>query len=289
MIYSMTAFGRSQAKGDWGSAVWELRTINHRYLEMNIRLPEILRELESPVRDIINKSLQRGKIECNLKFQPGPKLGSFVSINQSLLNQLLSILIEVNQLLPEKITRINVIDLLAWQGVIIEENFDVSTLRENLLKLFEEALLDLKAAREREGKLLEALIVDRLNQIHVQANTIKSVFPKILERQREKILQRLEDAKVMMDQQRFEQEIVYLAQKIDISEELDRLNSHITEVKHTLNKKDSIGRRLDFMMQECNREANTLASKSMDAVVTHAAVEMKVLIEQIREQVQNIE
>lgn len=289
MIYSMTAFGRSQTKSDWGMAIWEMRSINHRYLEMSIRIPDILRELEQNIREIVHQNFQRGKLECILRFYPGPKLSTEVSVNHNLLEQLISLSTDISEKLPEKITRLNVTDLLRWNGVIAEESFDINSIREPLLNLFKEAAEDLKQGRAREGEVLAEGILSRLKKISKEIQVIKKQLPKVMERQREKITQRLEEAKINLDPQRLEQEMVYFTQKIDISEEVERTLSHIEEVKRTLLKRDSAGKRLDFMMQELNREANTLASKSVDIEVTHAAVEMKVLIEQIREQVQNIE
>lgn len=289
MIYSMTAFGRSHTRSDWGTAVWELRSINHRYLEINVRLPESLRDLEQNVRERVQCFFHRGKIECSLRFQPGPKLGSLLSVNDNLLNQLINLAKNINTQFPEKIARLNVIDFLSWEGVVIEEVFKVTDIKEELLASFNLAATDLKEGRSREGKILAEAIEERLVNIAATLTEIKVQSPKLIERQRQKILQRLEEAKLSLDIQRLEQEMVYFSQKVDITEEIDRTFSHLTEVKRALEQSDAAGRRLDFMMQELNREANTIASKSVDATVTHAAVEIKVLIEQIREQVQNIE
>jgi uncharacterized protein (TIGR00255 family) len=289
MIQSMTSFGRSQAKGDWGSAVWEIRSINHRYLEISIRLPEILRELEQSIRDCLHQYFQRGKIECSLRFYPGAKLGSILSINQGLLNQLIEMTTSISKTLPQDQPQLNLIDLLSWNGVVVEESIDINLFKDELIALFKQAASDMKEGRKREGSILAKVVTERVEKISLQVAEIKKYLPAVLTRQRDKILGRLEEAKVSLDPQRLEQEMVYYAQKIDISEELDRTLSHLSEVERSLKQSDSAGRRLDFMMQELNREANTLASKSVDPQITHAAVEMKVLIEQIREQVQNIE
>jgi uncharacterized protein (TIGR00255 family) len=288
MLQSMTAFGRSQGEGEWGSAIWELRSFNHRYLEISFRLPEILRELEPHIREILHQSLQRGKIECSLRFQPGVKLGALISLNNHLLQQLIQMVTSVSHELPQ-LAQVNVMDLLTWNGIVIEEPIQLDIIREPLLTLFKQAVADLLAGREREGITLYRTIYARIHSITQHAQAIKQRLPGLLDRQREKIFMRLEEAKVQLDPLRLEQEMVYFAQKIDISEELDRLQSHVAEVKRTLEKREIAGRRLDFMMQELNREANTLAAKSVDADVTHAAVAVKVLIEQIREQVQNVE
>ncbi|MBA2654514.1 MAG: YicC family protein [Gammaproteobacteria bacterium] len=289
MIYSMTAFGRSQTKKEWGVASWEIRSINHRYLDFNIRLPDTLRDLEQHIREIAQEYFQRGKIECTLRFMPGSNLGATLSVNRGLLHQLIILANDIKADLPEKIISLNLIDLLSWNGVVEEESFDLGLVRDDLLNLFREAAQDLKEGRKREGATLTLGIQAKLTEIIKQVTEIKSYLPKIIERQREKIIYRLEEAKVALDQQRLEQEMIYFVQKMDVTEEIERTLSHINEVQRTLEKGDSAGRRLDFMMQELNREANTLASKSVEPQVTHAAVEMKVLIEQIREQVQNIE
>lgn len=285
----MTSFGRSQTKNDWGMAVWELRSINHRYLDISIRLPELVRELEQPIRESIQKFFHRGKIECSLRFYPGEKLNATIAVNRSLLEQLIKVSTQVSELLPEKITYLNLADILAWNGVIVEESVDISAVKGDLIALFTEAASDLRASRKREGLQLAKTIEHRASAILEQVGTIKSHLPMVLEKQRTKLLMRLDEAMVSLDTGRLEQEMVYFAQKMDVSEELDRTIAHITEVNRTLAEDEAAGRRLDFLMQELNREANTLASKSVDPLITHAAVEMKVLIEQIREQVQNIE
>ncbi len=289
MINSMTSFGRSQTKGDWGTAIWEIRSINHRYLEMTIRLPEMLREIEQKVRETLHKYFKRGKIECVLRFQPGPKLSSAVTVNQNLVKQLTGIATEIADAMPNHSANINIMDVLSWHGVIVEENVDLEQMKEKLLDLFKDAAEDLQAGRQREGAILVQGINERIENIGVIVEKIKTNLPKVIQKQQDKILNRLEDVRSSLDEQRLEQEMIYFTQKIDVSEEIDRTLSHLTEVKRSLAKEEAAGRRLDFMMQELNREANTIASKSVDAIITHAAVEMKVLIEQIREQVQNIE
>lgn len=289
MISSMTAFGRCQVKKEWGMATWEIRSINHRYLEPSIRLPEMLRELEVSVRDSIYKQFKRGKVECTLKFYPSDHLGAQLSTNDALLKQLTVLATEVAATLPKDMARLNVVDLLSWHGVIAEETIDINLVKKDLIELFQQTAEDVQAGRRREGELLEEVIKQRLAQIRQQVAEVKSILPQVLERQREKIINRFNEVSLNLDEQRLEQEMVYFTQKIDVSEEVDRTLSHLAEVDRTLASREAAGRRLDFMMQELNREANTLASKSADPIITRAAVEMKVLIEQIREQVQNIE
>lgn len=289
MIYSMTAFGRTEQQGGWGVASWEIRSINHRYLEVSVRLPEMLRDLEQVVRETIQQHFHRGKIECNLKFQAGSALGAKIGLNDDLIKQLIELTKDIDNQLPEKISRVNLLDILNWRGVIIEESFNIELVRDNLINLLENAVQDVKAGRQREGASLEKIIRQKLLAIEEQIAEIKTHLPRVLERMREKTTEKLQEVKLALDPQRLEQEMVYFAQKIDIQEEIDRTLTHIAEVKRTLDKGDQVGRRLDFMMQELNREANTIGSKSVDVGITHAAVAMKVLIEQIREQVQNIE
>lgn len=289
-MYSMTGFGRGQVKNDWGSAVWEIRSINHRYLEVTIRLPELVRELEPSVRQAIQASFKRGKIECSLGFSPGSKLSTSLTLNQPLLNQLRDLVLEIKSCFPPHVGEINIMDILAWKGVLAEENIDINALGANLIASLETAIIDLKDCRQREGQILIQGIHEKIERLREQVDSIKKSLPELLDKQRKRILERLEEAKVGLDLQRLEQEMVYFAQKIDISEELERIIAHLFEVTRTLMEKNTaVGRRLDFMMQELNREANTLGSKSTDPLIIHAAVEMKVLIEQIREQVQNIE
>lgn len=289
MICSMTGFGRCQAENDWGFAIWEIRSINHRYLEINLRLPEILRELEQNVRTIIHQMFQRGKIECSLRFHPGQKFDSLISINHNLLNQLIAIIQEISTSMPQEIVRLELMQLLAFEGVVVEKHFDLSPLKEDLLSLFKSAAKDLQGSRKREGENLATGIQERIKKLTKHVKAIQKQFPVTVNRQRQRLMQRFEEVKLGLDTTRLEQEMLYYAQKMDISEELDRTTSHLKEVSRILKKEEGAGRKLDFMMQELNREANTLASKSTDAFITHTAVEMKVLIEQIREQVQNIE
>jgi uncharacterized protein (TIGR00255 family) len=290
MIYSMTAFGRSQKKGNWGMVTWEVRSVNHRYLEVSIRLPEALREIEQNIREIVSQYIQRGKVECTLCFQSGAGLGTNFSINENLLNQLIKSSQAVVSRLPHPVVaNINVIDLLAWPDVIIEGNLDLAEVKGELLDLFKEAMSELKEGRAREGKVLAQIISDRLKSLEREVEKVANILPSVIDRQREKIIQRLAEMMTNLDPDRLEQEMVYYVQRVDMSEEIDRILSHIAEVERSLQDLKPTGRRLDFMMQELNREANTLASKSMDQEITYAAVEMKVLIEQMREQVQNIE
>ena len=287
MIYSMTAFARKQLKGDWGTAVWEIRSVNQRYLETYFRLPEQFRGLEVKLKDIFRKRLQRGKIECNLRFEAGSSNNEALHMNQELAAQL----IQNAQWVLDKAGSgtLNPVDILTWPGVMQapEQDLDVITLE--LMVGFEQTLNEFIDARAAEGRNLAVFIEQRLAAIGEQAAKVRLSMPEVQAWQKARILKKFEDAKVDLDSTRVEQELVLLAQKTDVAEELDRLDSHIAESCKVLKKGGPVGRRLDFMMQEFNREANTLGSKVINTDITAAAVECKVLIEQMREQVQNIE
>ncbi len=286
-IHSMTAFARLETKGDWGSAVWELRSVNQRYLENFFRLPEQHRSLEPLLRDKIRKSMQRGKVECSLKISDdGAKQGQ-LQLNQDLAKQIIDSANWVNKEAGQG--QINPIDVLRWPGVMSAEEQDLDALKTELSQQFNQLIKDFLAARAAEGINLKELIEQRLEGISQQVEQVEKAMPEILNWQREKLQNKLNDLSVEIDKSRLEQELVYQAQKVDVAEELDRLRSHIKETTAILKKGGACGRRLDFMMQEFNREANTLGSKSINSDITNASVEIKVLIEQMREQIQNIE
>lgn len=287
MIRSMTAYSRRELKNQWGSAAWELRSVNQRYLESVIRLPEQLRNLEPMIRERIRSRLTRGKIECNLRFELDPSIHNHLTLNKNLAHQL----IEAAEWLKTQRADgdINPFDILRWPGVMLaaEQNLDV--ISRELMDALEDTLNEFILAREREGRELKQLIIQRLHGITAEITKIREQMPHILQWQRDRLIAKFEDAQIQPDNNRLEQELLLLAQRIDVAEELDRLETHIKETFNILNKNEAVGRRLDFMMQEFNREANTLASKSINAEVTTSAIELKVLIEQMREQIQNIE
>ncbi len=288
MIRSMTAFSRKEKKANWGELIWEIRSVNHRYLEIHPRLPEQLRDLENTTRDQLKKMLGRGKVECTLKLKTENVTSDGLNINESVVKQLLAASKQLHTITGES-SPLSTQQMLAWPGVLEAAETDFSELRKDAQVLLDDTLKDLIDHREREGTQLEALIESRLEAVLVQTNIAKHALPDILQSQRERILSKFDDIKANMDSDRLEQEMVLVAQKADIDEELDRLVTHVNEVKHTLKKGGNCGRRLDFLMQELNREANTLGSKSLHTVTTQVAVELKVLIEQMREQIQNIE
>jgi len=285
---SMTGFARQEKKLPWGSLIWEIRSVNHRYLEPHFRLPDTLRQLEQPLRDQVRKQLHRGKLEATLHVQTGLANDAELGIDHRLAQQVANAVMQLNDLLTSA-APVNAMDLLKWPGVIKNQDIDTETLEAESLALFNEALKQLLDNRSREGVELKRFIEQRLDAISTQVANVRKLMPEILAAQREKLHTRLESLTVELDPERVEQEIVLLAQKADVDEELDRLDTHVTEVRRTLNQKGAVGRRLDFLMQELNREANTLSSKSIVSETTQAAVELKVLIEQMREQIQNIE
>ncbi|MBF7053607.1 YicC family protein [Halomonas sp. KAO] len=287
MVHSMTAFARQEHTAAWGSLQLELRSVNQRYLEPHFRLPESLRDLEPAFRDALRARLARGKIEVSLRFEAAGD-GAGLAVNPARLAELGRALGEVRQVVTEA-TPPDALALLDYPGVLENRGPDPETVKSAALALFERALVDLLAGRAREGGKLAELIRERLACIETQVTEVRGLMPRILERQRAQLLERLETVMAELDPQRLEAELTLLAQKADVDEELDRLVTHVAEVKRQLDQKGPVGRRLDFLMQELNREANTLSSKSVVASTTRCAVELKVLIEQIREQVQNIE
>ena len=287
MIYSMTAFARIEIKGDWGNAVWEIRSVNQRFLETYFRLPEQFRGIEPVLRERFRKQLNRGKVECNLRFNANPANKSELALNEKLALQLIE---HANWINGHTLnSQVNPIEVMRWPGVMEAPESDMSAIQAELLAGFDQALKDFIEARASEGANLKAMIEQRLEAIAAEADKVQTHMPAVITWQRNRIIEKFTDAKIDLDSGRVEQELVILAQKMDVAEELDRLNSHVSETKKILNKGGAQGRRLDFMMQEFNREANTLGSKSINTDITASAVELKVLIEQMREQIANIE
>lgn len=286
MIHSMTGYARKEFKGQWGTAVWEIRSVNQRYLETYFRLPESFRSLESILRERLRQGLERGKIECNLRFESQANQGQ-LQVNEAFAEQLIDNALWVIDRAGQG--TLNPVDILRWPGVMEGAEQDMDALNTELLAAFDTVFKEFIAARQAEGEKLKEVLELRLAAVAVEAEKVRTQMPAILEWQRQRIIDRLTEAKADLDPARVEQEIVLLAQKIDVAEELDRLNMHVTETRKILSKGGACGRRLDFMMQEFNRESNTLASKSINAEVTQSAVELKVLIEQMREQIQNVE
>lgn len=288
MISSMTAFSRVQDNGGWGSAAWELRSVNHRYLEISVRLPESLRELEPQIRELVSQFLTRGKVDVTLKYTASFAMTGQLKLNQSMMAQLSMAIGSMEAELGRPV-QLEAARLLSWPGILEEQSPDMSPVHHAVLALLKRALQSMVEMRNREGQAIAEMISSRLLSVEEQVKALRLLLPELVTAQREQLLGKLNDLAVDYDQDRLEHELVYLAQKADVAEELDRLEAHVVEVRRSLSKDEAMGRRLDFLMQELNREANTLGSKAADARVTMTAVELKVLIEQMREQVQNIE
>ncbi|WP_313056357.1 YicC/YloC family endoribonuclease [Pseudomonas lopnurensis] len=287
MVHSMTAFARSEQAGAHGTLSWEIRSVNHRYLEPHLRLPEAFRDLEGAVRDALRKGLSRGKVECTLRFTEASDRTA-LQVDRERASQLIAAAESIAALI-ERPAPIDPLQVLGWPGVLVGDALDPQALNQSALALFHSALEQLKEGRQREGEDLATLLDDRLDSILQEVATLREQVPQMLATQRQKIIDRFAEMRAELDPQRLEQEMVLLAQKSDVAEELDRLSTHVTEVRRVLKAGGAAGRRLDFLMQELNREANTLGSKAFDPRSTQAAVNLKVLIEQMREQVQNIE
>ena len=287
-VRSMTAFGRAEASYGSGTAIWELRSVNHRYLEPHFRLPEAARPLETQLRETLRKTLSRGKLELSLTLKAGAGEDTALQVDETLVRALVGAAEKVSAQIAQP-APLNPLQVLQWPGVIAESPTDAEAQSRAILQAFGEALQQLRANREREGAELRRFIEARLDNIEQQVVQVRELLPQILQAQREKLHARLQELLEELDRDRIEQEIVLLAQKADVDEELDRLDAHVAETRRVLAGGGAIGRRLDFLMQEFNREANTLSSKSVVTDTTQAAVELKVLIEQMREQVQNIE
>ena len=287
MTKSMTGFSRASSEQEFGSLVWEVRSVNHRYLDVIIKLPEELRGIEAEVRKKLSAVVKRGKVECALRFKPSNQQTE-LQVDDDYAGAILKACLKIGNKLHQP-SELNVIEILKWPGVVKEPEQDVQTVTEVSLQLFDQVLQDLTNARSSEGKRLQQMIEERCIAMKKIVADERARRPQIMQQMRDKMLGRLEALQAEYDQDRFEQELAYIAQKMDVDEELDRLESHFAEVENIFKRDEPVGRRLDFIMQEFNREANTLGSKSTDIETTQASVELKVLIEQMREQVQNIE
>ncbi len=286
----MTAFARVEQDIDLGTLSWELRTVNHRYLEISFRLPEDLRVLEPAIRQRINKRLSRGKVDVGLRFKANTAVTTDISIDRAYVEKIVQGLTDVQRLLPQPgELNVSALELLKWPGVIQPRGVDPEPLHQCALSMLDKALDELVASREREGEKLKAMLLQRCAGLTALVEAASLRLPEVLANVRLRLKQRFDELQQSLDAQRLEQEIVLVAQKMDVAEELDRLQAHLSEMNHILAKGGSVGRRLDFLMQEFNREANTLGAKSADVETTRLSVDMKVLIEQMREQIQNIE
>ena len=285
---SMTAFARHEAVTPWGALTWELRSVNHRYLDIALRLPEELRSLEPRVRELIGARLSRGKVDGTLRFQPGEAVAGAIEMNAEQVQRLLAAADDLRHH-AQDIAQLRTIDVLRWPGVIKAAALDVESLGAAALESLSATLAELVATRHREGARLQEFMLARLQSMDEEVVKARVLLPEATRLFREKLEARLKELKQQLDPARLEQEIVLFAQKADVTEEIDRLTAHFAEIRRVFSQPGPAGRRLDFLMQELNREANTLSSKSTDTRLTNVAVELKVLIEQMREQVQNIE
>ncbi len=288
MIRSMTAFARREMDTETGVLSWEIRSLNHRYLEPGLRLPEELRAAEATVRERLGKRLSRGKVECTCRYRPLATSAVPVDIDADNLARLLSACDKVAAGLPAT-DPLNPLDILRWPGVLRENVVDTEPLVSSALTLLDQTLDDLVASREREGEQIAVLLQQRCDAMSDLVLRAREMLPGIRDALRTRLESRLAELDVAADPGRLEQELVLQLQKVDVDEEMDRLQNHIEEVRRVLKRREPVGRRLDFLMQELNREANTLGSKSVSSDTTGISVELKVLIEQMREQVQNVE
>jgi uncharacterized protein (TIGR00255 family) len=288
MIRSMTAFARESQTGAFGELAWELRSVNHRFLEPHIRLPEELRVLEPAVRDRLAARLARGKIDCTLRYTPAVGAVGSLRVNRAYVEQLLAAGETIATLIGRS-AEPSAFDLLRWPGVIQEQERDLDAVTDVALTLLDQTLTTLLHTREREGARLAAFLHERCDRLQESVERVRARLPEIMAAVRKRLADRLADLRGELDSGRLEQEMALLAARLDVDEEMDRLTAHVAEVRAVLGRREPVGRRLDFLMQELNREANTLGSKSADVEVTREAVEMKVLIEQLREQIQNLE
>ena len=282
----MTAFSRQEVTEDWGAINLEMRTVNHRYLDINLRLAEEIRFFESSARQMISNRLSRGRVDLTLKYQPA--ISNQINLNDNTVNQLIEL---QNSLIDQNnsLTKLTTAEILNWPGVLEMSAQNEDAMLKALSSLLKKGLDELEQQRDVEGNKIKQLLTQRSTEIKSIVNNVRDFLPDVTQQFRENFQEKLGQMEVDIDSHRLEQELVIFLGKQDIAEELDRLDVHLEQVESVLNNKEASGRRLDFLMQELNREANTLTSKSVDVRLNNASIDMKVLIEQMREQVQNIE
>ena len=284
----MTAYGRGEHSGDWGEASCEIRTVNHRYLDISLRLPEELRLLEQVIRERISDRLKRGKVDCSIRFEQSEISNGALPVNQDLLTKVIETAEKASAQLKTA-SPVNPLELLRWPGVLDRDVPDPEAITAPLLELVDQTLDAVIDTRQREGEKIRTMILERCQSAKENVSTVRELMPTILDNIREKLTQRVQELSNEFDNERLEQELLLLSQKMDVAEEMDRLDAHIDEVTRVLDQEGPVGRRLDFLMQEMNRESNTLGSKSSHIDTSNVSVDLKVLIEQMREQIQNIE
>ncbi|MEM1090637.1 MAG: YicC/YloC family endoribonuclease [Pseudomonadota bacterium] len=288
-MYSMTAFATGSEDTPWGHLTLELRSLNHRYLELFIRLPEELRSLEPGFRETLGEQLGRGKVDLSLRFRRGANdTKASMQLNQALLSNLAELAAQTRSVVTDT-PRASDLDYLRWPGVVQDPDPDLGALAAAAQALLERVLGDLRTMRQREGQRLAETLDERLRQVRPIVESVRETLPEIRQRLADRLHEKVEQLTQQLDSDRLEQEVALLLQRMDVDEELDRLTGHVAEVERQLKASKPVGRRLDFLMQELHREANTLGAKSIDQRTTQWSVDLKVLIEQMREQVQNIE
>jgi len=283
----MTGFARREVSGPWGTLVCEIRSVNHRFLEAGFRLPDELRQTESELRQRLAKEVKRGKVDCSMSYRRLQGADSALEVDAQALERLTARVRDVAKLLPDH--TVNVLDILRWPGILRDDTNVGDDLLVTARTLFDETVEDLVGARAREGLRLRELLEQRCAALETLVAQVRRRLPEVQVRIRAKLNERLAELQANIDRDRLEQELALMLQRLDVDEELDRLSGHIVEIRRIINGNEAAGRRLDFLMQELNREANTLSSKSQDLETTRSAVDMKVIIEQMREQVQNVE
>jgi uncharacterized protein (TIGR00255 family) len=284
----MTGFARQSAESAAGTMTWELRAVNHRYLDVQFRLPDELRPQEQTFKKQVSAILSRGKVECALHFRRAFDQSAELKLNSDLVELIGTRVTEIRSAVPDAAPA-TAIDILRWPGVITETEIDAEPLQAEAAALLDKALQAMSEMRRSEGERVREMISTRCDEVTAIAGSVRERLPVVLEGAHAKQRERIERLDIEADPARLEIELALISQKLDVDEELDRLDSHVTEIRQALDSDEAVGRRLDFLMQELNREANTLGSKSADAETTKAAVELKVLIEQMREQIQNVE
>jgi uncharacterized protein (TIGR00255 family) len=288
MLHSMTGFARESVETALGTLSWEIRAVNHRYLDVQFKLPEDLRPKEQAFRQQASATLSRGKVECGLYFRRAVDQQTEMQVDTELVELLGKRISELSAKLPAT-AAINPVEILRWPGVMKQPEIDAEPLFGEAESLLETTLQAINVMRRSEGQRIEEMLESRCAEIEGIAKAVRKRMPEVLAASRAKQRERIEKLNVEADPARLEVELALIAQKIDVDEELDRLESHLVEIRNAIAGEKAVGRRLDFLMQELNREANTLGSKSADTETTKAAVDLKVLIEQMREQIQNVE
>ncbi|MDP2229410.1 YicC/YloC family endoribonuclease [Methylotenera sp.] len=288
MTFSMTGFAALEQPLDNATLILELRAVNSRYLDLHFKLDENLRSLEPSIRELISAQLSRGKIECKINLIQRAQAGKAMQLDEALMQQLAAMQEKVQLNFPQS-SQLTIADILRWPGVVLNDVISTDTLIDDVKKLVQNGLKDLNASRAREGEKLKTLVLERLSQIESLVTKVKPLLPALTKEYQAKLESKLQETLKNIDQERIAQELVLFAQRIDVDEELTRLTAHVSEVKRILNSDAPAGKRLDFLMQELNREANTLGSKSVSVQTTQVSMGLKVLIEQMREQIQNIE